>query len=285
MYDAVVREEHSRTIARQPFTFGGVARFSFAPAGRLGLVAVLFGFLSGAVVSWLAGSCLAPVLDEAVTKLPPTGSIEGGSLRWPEKAGRLLAANTFVSFDIALQDSMAERAPVDFSFQFRTNELAISSVLGTGIITYPAGIDLEMNRTVLAPAWGAWRMPILFGLIPTVALLLLMTWAVLGSVYALIPTFIGALLGRSMGYYRGWKLSVAAQLPGSLMMAFALALYSTGKISLVFVLVMLPAHVVPTLIYLLFSPAFAPKVEAPQENPFDKSERAKGKKKNPFAEK
>lgn len=285
MYHGCVLEVRSTQIARQPFTFGGVARFSSAGIGRLLFIALLFGLVSGVVVSWLISTRVAPVVDEAVSKLPPTGSVEQGLLRWPEKTSRLLAANTFLSLEVALDDLSSESAPVDFAVQLRTNQLAATSIFGTATLIYPPRLELELNRTTLAPAWGAWRAPILFGLIPATALVLMLTWATLAVAYLVVPLLIGAALNRRMGIYGAWKLSVAAQLAGSLIMVFALALYSTGQIALIFVFAMFVAHFIPTAIYLLLSPFFAPKAEIDpvEANPFESAPRSKSKGKNPFA--
>jgi hypothetical protein len=272
-------------IARQPFTFGGVARFARTSLLRLAGVALAFGLISGIVVSWLAATCIAPVIDEAIANLPNTGSIEGGVLRWPEKDGRLLGANAFASFSVGMNERESESAPVDFTFEFRTNSLVVRSFPGTTVLPYPVNTQFELNRTALSPAWGAWRAPILAGLIPGTALVLFCTWALLAIIYAIVPFLIGAMLNRDLTIGGAWKLSVAAQLPGSLMMAFALALYSTGKISAILVFVMLPAHLVPTLCYLLISPCLVPKVEeaGAKNNPFESESKRPRKGKNPFA--
>ncbi|MGZ8919638.1 MAG: hypothetical protein ACXW3L_01510 [Limisphaerales bacterium] len=271
-------------IARQPFTFGGVARFSQASFARLAAVALIFGVVSGIVVSWITATCLAPVLDEAVSKLPATGSIEQGMLRWPEPTGRLLAANAFTSMSIVIQESESVGAPVDFAFEFRTNELVMRSLLGARVLPYPARTEIELNRTAFFPTWGAWRAPIIFGLVPGTAIALFLFWSLLAIVYAVIPLFIAGLFGRDLDKRGAWKLAVAAQLPGSLMMAFALALYSTGKVAVILVLVMLPAHLLLTFIYLFISPFLVPKAEISDEkNPFDSEGKRKRKGKNPFA--
>ena len=272
-------------IARQPFTFGGVARFAHASFLRLAMVALIFGLVSGIVVSWLAVTCFAPVIDEAISNLPLTGSIERGTLHWPEKDGRLLGANAFASFSVAINERQSEGAPVDFTFEFRTNAFVARSFPGMTVFPYPSQSEIGLNRTALFPAWGAWRAPILAGFIPGTAVALFFTWALLGVVYAIVPFLIAAMLGRDLTLRGAWKFSVAAQLPGSLMMAFALALYSTGKISVILVFVMLPAHLIPTLCYLIASPFFLPKAEESSEkdNPFESETKRRRKGKNPFA--
>jgi hypothetical protein len=185
-------------IARQPFTFGGVARFAHASFFRLAMVALIFGLVSGIVVSWLAATCFAPVIDEAISNLPLTGSIERGTLHWPEKDGRLLGANAFASFSVAINERQSEGAPVDFTFEFRTNAFVARSFPGTTALPYPSHSEIELNRTALFPAWGAWRAPILAGLIPATAVVLCLTWALLGVVYGLVPFLLAVMLGRDL---------------------------------------------------------------------------------------
>jgi hypothetical protein len=278
-----VTEVHPQKIARQPFTFGGVARFAHAPFLRLLVVALVFGLITGVAVSWLAATCVAPVIDETVANLPSTGSIERGFLRWPENNSRLLAANPFLSISVSASDVKSESAPVDFAFEFRTNRVSVNSLLGRYWIPYPTRSEYEVNRTALFPVWGAWRAPILAGLIPGTALVLMLSWGFFALPYALLPRIIGLALGRDLSYARAWKVSVAAQLPASLLMAFALALYSTGKIAVVLVLAMFPAHFLPTLLYLVISPCFVPKKEAPESNPFQSEKKKRSSKKNPFS--
>jgi hypothetical protein len=225
------------------------------------------------------------VIDETIANLPTTGSIERGVLVWPENNSRLLGANPFCSISVAVNDVKSESAPVDFAFEFRTNRFTIQSLLGRYSMTYPPWSEYELNRTALFPVWGAWRAPILLGLIPGTALALMLSWAFFAIPYAVLPRITGLALGRDLTYARAWKLAVAAQLPASLMMAFALALYSTGKIAVVLVLIMFPAHFIPTLLYLVLSPCFAPKKEAidPEKNPFQPEKKKKSSAKNPFA--
>ena len=109
----------------------------------------------------------------------------------------------------------------------------------------------------------------------------------LAAVYTIPAITLGKLLARDLNFWRTWKMCVAAQLPGSLIITFGLALYSTGQIAVVFVFVMFVAHFVSTLLYLIFSPLFLPRAEltSGDENPFDSEPRQKPRKKNPFGAK
>lgn len=249
-------------------------------------MSTLFALLAGMVVSWLASARWAPVLDEAVAALPDTGAIEGGLLRWPEKTGRLLAANQFTAFEVALENFRTDSAPVDLAFEFHTNQVVIRSLFGSSPLPYPRNLRIETNRTTLLPLWGAWKMPLLFALIPGTMLALLATWALLALPYSLFALALGGIAGKDLSFRGAWKLCVAAQLFGSLIMSFALALYAAGQISPIFVAVLFGAHFIPTAFYLLISPFCVPKAEklvSGKQNPFDAGTRKTKDSRNPFA--
>ena len=83
---------------------------------------------------------------------------------------------------------------------------------------------------------------------------------------------------------------------GSLLMTFALALYSTGEIGLLFVIIMFGAHFIPSILNVLIAPFCLPKATLPEKpvkasreksararhNPFTPAKPKKGK--NPFAD-
>lgn len=263
-----------------------MARFAHASIWRVLGIAALFGILAGFIVSWLATARWAPVLDEAVASLPETGTIANGTLRWPEPKGRLLAANQFTAIEIALEEFRTDSPPVDIAFELHTNRMVIRSVFGNSAIPYPATWRFEINRPTLLPIWGAWKAPILFGLIPGTMLALLISWALLALPYSLVARTLGGLAGRDMDFRDSWKMCVAAQLFGGLIMSFALGLYAAGQISLIFVAVLLAAHFVPTFFYVLISPFCVPKAVKPansKKNPFDGGGRKVRGSQNPFA--
>lgn len=249
-------------------------------------VAALFGLLAGFIVSWLATARWAPVLDEAVASLPETGTIANGILRWPEPTGRLLAANQFTAIEIALEEFRTDSAPVDMAFELHTNRMVIRSVFGNSAVPYPTNWRFEINRPTLLPIWGAWKAPILFSLIPGTMVALLATWSLLALPYSLIARFLGGLARRDLDLRDAWKMCVAAQLFGGLIMSFGLTLYAAGQISLIFLAVMLAVHFVPTLFYVLISPFCLPKAVKPanaKKNPFNAGGRKVRGSNNPFA--
>lgn len=274
--------------ARQPFTVAGVARFSQAAIGRVLLWAVILGLLAGFAVSWVADRCWAPVIDEAVAALPPDSAIQGGALRWPERTGRLLSANSFLSIAVVLNDSEPNRAPVDLAFEIGGRDLTVRSIFGSSSAPFPARAAYPFNRTSLVPTWGAWRGPVIFSLVPITMLVLLATWSLLAVPYGIVARTIGATFGRDINFREAWKLSVAAQLFGCVLMTFALTLYGGGQVSLLFVLIILVAHFIPTVCFLLIGPIFVPKKAkrggATKANPFDEEAKHKIRGKNPFSD-
>lgn len=247
-------------------------------------MAAIFGLATGLVVSWLVATCWAPVIDEAVAALPDTGMIEGGVLRWPERTGRLLAANPFTAVEVALQDFRPESAPVDVALELQPARMLVRTVFGNAAIPYPRNWRIELNRTALGPRWGAWKAPILFALIPGTALMLILSWSALALGYSLVVVLIGGMIRRDLVFASAWKLSLAAQLFGAVIMTFGIALYAAGQISLIFLAILFAAHWVPTIFFLLLSPFFVPKREAEGEkNPFDPGGKKLKGRRNPFS--
>jgi hypothetical protein len=271
--------------AGQPFTFGGVARFAHASLGRLLLAQLIFGVLTGLAVMWLAALGWAPVIDEAVSKLPETGGIQNGALQWSERSGRLLGANHFLSIEVVLQNTPRQSAGADVCIETHVTFFVVRSLLGAASIPYPRAMNLTLNRATTVPAWGAWRAPLLFALIPGTALILMLTWWLVAIPYSFIALTIAGLFRRDLNLRTAWKLSVAAQLPGSLLMAFAIALYASGQVAVLFIAVMFVAHFIPAILYLLISPVLVPKrahAVSDEDNPFE-TEKKTSRAKNPFA--
>ncbi len=243
----------------QPFTFAGVARYASARFGRLLAVAFLFALLPAVAIGRLAGHCWWPVLTEAAGNLPEAATIQRGALQLKEP--RLLAANHFLSLQLSLGEAARENAPVDLALDFGRYELIITSVLGENAFPYPDTWNITLDHKVIWPLWGAWKGPILLTVAASALILLILSWFTLALFYAPIVLTVAGLARRRINFLRAWKMSVAAQWPASLLMTFALALYSTGEIALLFVVIMFFAHFIPTLFNLLIPPFFLPRTQ------------------------
>jgi hypothetical protein len=275
----------------QPFTFPGVARYASARFGRLLVFALVFALPAGIALVFLAARGWWPVLTEAIESLPPAGQIENGTLRVEDLDARLLGANQFLSIQYSLRDMPSDAAPVDLAVAFGRYEILMSSIWGDLALIYPTAWSIPFNRSALAPFWGAWKAPLLvaFGLTAIAGLVL--AWFALALLYAPIVLFLGGLSGRELNFSKAWKISVAAQWPASLLMTFAIALYATGEIGLLFILIMFAAHFLPTLLHILIAPFLAPKAALPEaregrrtrkNNPFTTEKRRSSGARNPF---
>jgi hypothetical protein len=272
----------------QPFTFGGVARYASAGIGRVLLTALIFAVSGAAVLSRVAGHCWWPVITEAVESLPEKARIQEGALQVEEKDAGLLAANQFLSLQLTASEKWQESAPVDFAVQLGKDQLMFSSLFGDTALPYAGNVVVILNRATVWPIWGAWKAPLLAGVFIAGVVSLILGWFALAVVYAPVVLFIGGIAKRELCFVRAWKLAVAAQWPASLLMTFALALYSTGEIGLLFVLTMLVAHFIPSILNLLIAPFFLPKAAREKggkekENPFATEKGKKTSKRNPFA--
>jgi hypothetical protein len=272
----------------QPFTFAGVARYASAGIGRLLLTALIFALPGAVVISRVAAHCWWPVITEAVESLPENARIQDGALQAEGKDARLLAANQFLSLQLTASEKWQESAPVDFAVQLGKYELMVFSLFGDAALPYPSSSVIVLNRAAVWPIWGAWKGPLLAGVFLGGLVSLILGWLALAVIYAPVALFIGGMARRELSFASAWKLALAAQGPASLLMTFALALYSTGEIGLLFVLIMLVAHFIPSILNLLIAPFFLPKAVRGKEgkekdNPFATEKRKRRSKRNPFA--
>jgi len=276
-------EEQSTSKALQPFTIPGVARFAYAPFWKL--LATLFSFavLGGLVAIFVAQRCWSPVITDAVANLPTTGRIHSGELYWPEKQGRLLAANEFLSIETMTEHDSGETRSSDIALLLSPHELMVGSLAGFAAIPYPPGLNAELNRDALSPWWGAWKPALLALFGASCSLGLFCYWCLAALIYSFYPIIIGGALNREISFRGSWKLACASQIPGAILISFALILYAAGQIALIFLIVLAAAHWITSWIYLLLAPLFLRKTEATKPNPFtNKPTGKKSRGKNPF---
>ena len=252
-------------------------------------MALVFALLPAIALGRIAAHCWSPVITEAIGALPEEAAIEAGSLQTKDRQTRLLAANHFLSVQLSLGDTLPENPPVDLSIAFGRYELILASLFGEVALPYPDRWTMALDRASYVPFWGAWKGPLIGAFAAGMMVVLIANWCALAFLYAPLVLAIGALARKDLRWSGAWKLSVAAQWPASLLMTFALALYSTGEIGLLFVIIMFFAHFLPTFLNLLIAPLFLPRPEAEEsgkrsakKNPFRDPRSRKRSAKNPF---
>jgi hypothetical protein len=228
--------------AWQPLTFGGVAAFARAGIGRL-----LGMALSVAAVVAVAGVFLVevswtPCLHEAIAKLPREAAISRGRLQWPSLEPARLSSQPSLSIVVDPGDRREFGSASDLQFELGAGELRLRSMFGSVRTPYPEQLSINLSRSEVEPWWGAWHPIILVFVGLATILVLLMAWMVLGAVYCWFVLAIASMTGRVASLTGCWKLSVAALMPGALLMSGAIAAYALQQINLVQLLFAQAAH-------------------------------------------
>ena len=187
----------------------------------------------------------------------------------------MLAEGKFLAFDVDLKHSGQFNSSADLQIEFGKETVRASSSLGYGYMEflYPPDRFSPFNRTELEPLWGAWAAEILFITAAGTAISLLLSWWILATIYFMPVWLLGCFTNRDLNFRASWKLSGAALMPGALLMAAGIFLYSFGALDLVQLGFIFSAHFVLGWIYLFVSLLFLPRISGakPKANPFKPS--------------
>ncbi len=256
-----------------PLTPRGVAAFARTSFSRLWLVQIVSAMLVAGTVAWVLNACWFPVISAAVEHLPQTGAIRAGRLECGGDPVQPLAESRFIAFAIDLQHAGQARSPSQIQFELGQSGLRIYSVFGLAEVPYPISLAVPFNFQQLKPWWGAWA-PILLGIAAFgTVLALLLSWTILATVYCLAVWLLGLYLNRDLTLRGSWLTAGAALMPGSLVMAAAIAGYGLGELDLIRLLAGWCFHLVLGWAYLILGATAAPKIApvmAIRENPFKK---------------
>ena len=256
--------------AWQPLTPRGVAAFAPATFTRLFIIQLvvaalfvlaLFGFLR---VAWL------PVLTEAVTELPTTGSIRGGELDFPAPTPTRLAENARLAMIVDLAAAGTAGRTADLEVTFERARVGVCGPTRCWWRIYPRDYIISFNRAEVEAAWGAWRWAVATLIVIATVVLLLVTWWIVGLIYVPLVKVFTLFADRHITWAGAWRLSMAALLPGALMLSAGLLLYGFGTIDLFQLALMYVLHVIAGLVFAITSPFFLPTVETGKagRNPF-----------------
>ncbi len=255
--------------AWNPLTFRGLARFASSKWPRLLLIEFVFSLVVFASVIWFVGKNYAPVIVQTIHQLPETGRLEKEQLQGIESRletdGRFL---TLVVDTNNVTDTGTGYLQVAFG---QTNVFIcsdISSSWGCLVLDYP-GETIDLSRSTVQPWWGA-RQPLIimavgaffivaiFVTLPLIALCLL--W---------LPKFLGYFADRQLNFQEAWKLAIAGQFPGLIVLAAAIVLFGTQAMDLLGLGVFYVLHIVVDIVYLVAAVPFLPRIEGViTSNPF-----------------
>lgn len=258
------------TRAWEPFTPRGVAAFAHAGFGRLLLVQFIVALLAAGAVTWFIDTNYFPPVTTAVQKLSPSGQIRSGRLDWQGPSSELLAEGRFLALDVDVDHSGQIGSTADVRIEFGRDTVRSFSLLGYWQCNYPSGYVIAFNRNALEPLWGAWAVEILImaGLVVVIGLLL--SWALLATLYFLPVWLLGFFANRDLNFRQSWRLAGAALMPGALLMVAVVLLYGIGFLNLVSFIFIFGAHFLVGWIYLFVSLLFVPRapITTSTGNPF-----------------
>jgi len=253
----------------EPITPRGIAAFARIRSSRLLLVQTLLALLAtGALIWFLDENCFSAI-QTGIANLPDTGRISYGKLDWPEGSPRMIVERRLLAIDVDLDHSGRIHSTADIQVEFGRTSIRLFSFLGYSDVVYARDWPMPFNRTDLEPLWGAWMAEIL-ALSALAALLgLLLSWIVLATLYFGPAWLLGFFLNRDLNLRSAWKLSLAALMPGALLMIIGILLYNAGFLNLIPLSLIFLWHFALGWIYVIAGVFFVPPMAAgPKGNPF-----------------
>jgi hypothetical protein len=257
--------------AWQPFTFGGVA--AFAEAGWLPLLGaqlVVALLISGTVLGFVRHA-YAPVILDAIQKMPETARIKQGRLGGVDAP--LVSETRFLAVAVTpnVFDQIGQSA--DVQVQLRQEDFIVAAVFRPewGLeFDYGPETDLDLSASHVEPWWGAWH-PIIYAGIGVGALVgVFVLWTLCALVCTGPAWFIGWVTDRQLSWPGAWRLVSAGLLPGGVLLAVGIFLYGWTSMDLVGLAFVYAAHLVCGFVYLIGGILACPRLSAgiPKRNPF-----------------
>lgn len=263
--------EDQRSFAWQPFTPRGVAAFAGAALGRLLLVQFLVALLTAVVVVWFVGNDWFPTIRTAIEQLPDQGSIRSARLDWRGDSPRLLAESRFLALAVDLRHGGEARSPAHLQVELGQTDVRVYSLFGCLQVPYPRGYVIALNVAELKPWWGAWA-PALLALVALAVLAgLVVSWAVLATLYCLPAWLLGLYCDRELSLCGSWRLAGAALMPGALVMTALMGLYALAAMDVVHLVAAWALHILLGCGYLIFGVLTMPRLRmarSPKTSPF-----------------
>lgn len=242
--DAPASQVQSRLSLPLPTTLGGVAALARGSAGRLFTWQLAFALLASGTVVWAAQVTWGRALEHAIQSLPEEAAIERGRLKWTGSEPAVLHRGSFLSIVVEPRGRRETGLSADVNLLLEDGRLAVKSLFGWMEIPLPETLNFSLGRLDVEGAFEAWKVPAWMAMGVVACLGIFLSWIALATVYSLIFWFAARVFGWYLGLARAWRLGAACLLPGALLMTAAIALYATRQLTLIGLLLALPAHLV-----------------------------------------
>ncbi len=249
-----------------------MAAFAGAAWARLALAQILTAALAAVVVVLTLHNDWFPVIRGSIQQMPAVGALTNSTLAWQGENPAQLGQNNFLGIAVDLFHSGELGRESHLQLELGQHDFRVYSILGYQPLDYPPDWNIPLNKTDLAPWWGAWEPWIMLGAGAAVFVALLVTWTVLATVYFIPVRILSFLENHDLTLWQSWKLSSAALLPGAFFMIAGLAAYGLDWMDVIHLGSVTALHFLIQWIYVAISPFFAPR-----------SKQAVKENKNPFA--
>jgi hypothetical protein len=227
--------------------------------------------LASASVLWFLTRDWFPVITQAIKQMPEQGEIRSGRLTWNGDSPVSLAENRFLGIAVDLKHEGQARSPAQVAVEFGEREVRTFSLLGYIDERYPPNWWLGFNRTEATPWWGAWAPPILGIVALLIILSLMLSWAILATIYVGPAWLIAFFTNHHLNLGGSWRLCGTALTPGCVFLIAAIFVYGLGFLDLVRLGVAVAVHFVVGWVYIWLSIRklpLHPDAAAARGNPF-----------------
>jgi len=269
-----------------PLTPRSVAAFAGASLRRVVIVQLLLAAaLAVLMVATVQDTWFADI-RRLIARLPAEGAIRGGRLEWTNEVPARLLEDRYLAVAVDPERTGALGQEADLTLLLGATNAYCASVLGYAEVPYPTAYTVSLRRDDVAAWWGAREVFLVGGVGVGTGLFWLLAWWLLASVYWLPAWLLGVLSNRDLPPAAAWKLAAAAQLPGVVVLAAALASYRFGWLNLLRLGYGFALSFAVAWFYVLLAPLLTPQAPArpAKENPFTGQRAAPTKReKNPFA--
>jgi len=197
--------------------------------------------------------------------------IRDGQLASPRLSAEPLAEGRIVAIVVDLRNQSRASLSADIRVEFRKSDWEVCSLFGCIIGQYPKDYLVQFNRPELEPWWGAWE-PIILSLVFIIVIAsLILSWAVLATLYFGFVRLFAFFKDRELTWGGSWRLAAAALMPGAVWLSAGVFLYGLGVLDLIRFLLVAIFHVVIGWIYLALGALKLPPLSStarPAANPF-----------------
>lgn len=225
-----------------PTTFRGIADLARTGGWRFALWHAVSALAVALLLTWSIHLTWGTALSWAAAELPESGRIQRGLMDGIPPSPRVLSASKFLGIVLDPPGLRNSGISSDILLSVEDRGIAIQSVLGWMWVPYPNDFSAPLDRLGVSGLVAAWTTPALLAATGLFTILLLVTWMLLGAVYAPAVALLARALRRQARFGVAWRLSTLALIAPGLLLGSAVVLYANHQLSVVGLVLAWPTH-------------------------------------------